>query len=451
MTDNCSLITDNEHFWLKNAHVPACILENISIKPQTREKLCHVDLEINQGKIVSIISHSSELTNHPYIDLKKGIIFPCFIDSHTHLDKGHIWERSPNISGTFEDALATVRKDAQKNWRREDVYRRMEFGLECSYAQGTIAIRTHLDSFGEQRKMSFDVFDQLKNRWQEKLNLQAVSLVSLDYLLSREGEKLADLVADYGQILGGVAYINPQLDQELERVFTLAKERNLDLDFHADETLDPDSICLKKIAETAIRQEFENKITCGHCCSLSQQDPKLRQETIKVVKEAKINIIALPMCNLYLQDRQANYTPKMRGVTDVYGLKQEGIPVAFASDNCRDPFYGFGDHDGLEVLKESVRICHLDTPYDDWVSSINKVPAQLMNLPNLGKIGVGLNADLIIFKARYFSELFSRPQSDRKVMRKGKLIDTTLPDYSKLDDLGVRSSEFGVRSSEARY
>ena len=64
---------------------------------------------------------------------------------------------------------------------------------------------------------------------------------------------------------------------------------------------------------------------------------------------------------------------------------------------------------------------------------------------------MGLNADLIIFKARYFSELFSRPQSDRKVLRKGKLIDTTLPDYSKLDDLGVRSSEFGVRSSEARY
>ena len=58
-----------------------------------------------------------------------------------------------------------------------------------------------------------------------------------------------------------------------------------------------------------------------------------------------------------------------------------------------------------------------------------------MNLPNLGKIGVGLNADLIIFKARYFSELFSRPQSDRKVMRNGKFIDTTLPDYSKLDDL----------------
>ncbi|MDJ0582309.1 cytosine deaminase [Crocosphaera sp.] len=435
MTDNCSLITDNDRFWLKNAHIPLCLLENVSIQSQTREQLCNVDLEINQDKIISIIPHTSKLPEYPYIDVKKGIIFPCFLDSHTHLDKGHIWERSPNVSGTFEEALNTVRKDAQNNWKSEDVYRRMEFGLQCSYAQGTIAIRTHLDSFGEQANISFDVFQELKDQWKNKLILQAVCLVSLDYFLTKEGENLADLVANYGQVLGGVAYMNTQLDQQLEQVFSLAKERNLDLDFHADETLEPNSICLKKIAETAIKYQFKNQITCGHCCSLSQQEPELRQETINLVKEANINIIALPMCNLYLQDRTPNYTPKMRGITDIYELKKYSIPVAFASDNCRDPFYGFGNHDGLEVLKESVRIGHLDTPYDNWVSSINKVPAQLMNLPNLGKIAIGLNADLIIFKARYFSELFSRPQSDRKVMRNGKFIDTTLPDYSQLDDL----------------
>ncbi|MDJ0845596.1 cytosine deaminase [Crocosphaera sp.] len=426
---------DNDRFWLKNAHIPLCLLENVAIKPQTREQLCHVDIEINQNKIISIIPHTSNVSESPYIDVKKGIIFPCFIDSHTHLDKGHIWERSPNLSATFEEALNTVKKDAQNNWKPEDIYRRMDFGLQSSYAQGTIAIRTHLDAFGEQANISFKVFEKLKNKWQDKLTLQAVSLVSLDYFLSKEGEKLADLVASYGQILGGVAYMNPQLDQELDRVFTLAKERNLDLDFHADETLDPDSICLKKIAETAIKHKFNNKITCGHCCSLSQQNTELVQETIELVQEANISIISLPMCNLYLQDRTLKTTPKWRGVTDVHQLKKQGIPVAFASDNCRDPFYGFGNHDGLEVLKESVRICHLDTNYDDWVSSINKVPAQLMNLTKLGKINVGIDADLVIFKARYFSELFARPQSDRQVMRKGKLIDTTLPDYSQLDDL----------------
>ena len=424
-----------DRFWLKNVHIPFCLLENVAIQPQTREQLCHLDLEIHQNKIISIIPHTSKLPKLPYLDVKKGIIFPCFIDSHTHLDKGHIWERSPNLSGTFDEALNTAIKDSQNYWKFDDVYRRMDFGLQCSYAQGTIAIRTHLDSFGEQANISFKVFEELKNKWQNKLTLQAVSLVSLDYFLNEEGEQLADLVANYGQVLGGVAYINPQLDEQLDRVFILANERNLDLDFHADETKDLNSICLKKIAETAIKNQFKNKITCGHCCSLSQQSKELVKETINLVEKANINIISLPLCNLYLQDRKPGETPKWRGVTDVHQLKKQGIPVAFASDNCRDPFYGFGNHDGLEVLKESVRICHLDTNYDDWVATVNKIPAQLMNLPNLGKIAVGLNADLIIFKARYFSELFSRPQSDRQVIRNGEFIDTTLPDYAQLDDL----------------
>jgi cytosine deaminase len=48
-------------------------------------------------------------------------------------------------------------------------------------------------------------------------------------------------------------------------------------------------------------------------------------------------------------------------------------------------------------------------------------------------ISIGSAADLIIFKARYFSELLSRPQSDRHILRDGIWIDTTLPDYSELD------------------
>ena len=58
-----------------------------------------------------------------------------------------------------------------------------------------------------------------------------------------------------------------------------------------------------------------------------------------------------------------------------------------------------------------------------------------MGLPQLGRIKVGLSADFIIFTARYFSELFSRPQSDRLIVQGGKLIEARLPNYSELDDL----------------
>ena len=52
-----------------------------------------------------------------------------------------------------------------------------------------------------------------------------------------------------------------------------------------------------------------------------------------------------------------------------------------------------------------------------------------------GTHGVGAAADLILVNARSWTELQSRPQADRTVLRAGRAIDTTPPDYRELDDL----------------
>jgi cytosine deaminase len=441
------MLPSTSNYLLKNAVVPVslCETQSIALNPNRAsvrhagEGLCLVDVEIAAGTIAQIIPAGTKPVSSygdiPVVDLQGGLVWPCFVDMHTHLDKGHIWERSPNPDGTFASAIEAVQADAQKNWNAEDVYRRIEFGLKCSYAHGTKAIRTHIDSAGEQGTVSLEVFEALQAEWGDRLILQAVSLVSLDYFLTPAGEKLADRIAQIGGILGGFAYMNPDLDKQLDRVFALAKERNLNLDFHTDENGDPDSVTLQQVAKTAIRHQFSGQIICGHCCSLAVQPPDLVTETLALVKAANIGIVSLPMCNLYLQDRQSQATPRWRGVTLLHELKAAGIRVAVASDNCRDPFYGFGDHDVLEVFNMAVRIAHLDRPWGDWPCAVTKTPADLMGLPNLGRIAVGLPADLILFKARNFSELLSRSQGDRTVLRQGREIDTTLPDYRELDGL----------------
>ena len=85
------IIFENEHYWLKNAHIPRCLLENQNFDSATQEDLCLVDLEIKQGNINKITQGDSNQRDLISIDLQKKIIFPCFIDVHTHLDKGHIW------------------------------------------------------------------------------------------------------------------------------------------------------------------------------------------------------------------------------------------------------------------------------------------------------------------------------------------------------------------------
>ena len=78
---------------------------------------------------------------------------------------------------------------------------------------------------------------------------------------------------------------------------------------------------------------------------------------------------------------------------------------------------------------------HLDRPFQDWLSSVTKTPADFMGLVDTGRIGVGMVADFIIFQGRYLSEILSRCQSDRIVIRNGKILEEKLPDYSELDPL----------------
>lgn len=437
------LLPETDRYRLTNAHIPFCLLERARpewAEKQTRDGSVLMDVEIASGAIAQLQPAGHlDRSDIPTTDLKGGQLWPCFVDLHAHLDKGHIWERSANMDGTFAGALEAAARDSETYWTPEDVAARMEFGLKCSYAHGTQALRTHLDSAGKQAEIGWEVFKTLRERWRDRLILQAVSLASLDYYLTPEGEKLADRVAEAGGILGGVADMNPDIDRQLDRVFSLAKERNLDLDFHADENGDPESIALRTIAETALRQQFQNSIICGHCCSLALQSTSAIAETLKVVREARIGVVSLPMCNLYLQDRQYSEprhrprTPKWRGVTLLHELQQAGIPVTVASDNCRDPFYAFGDHDVLEVFKMSVRIAHLDRPYGDWPRSVTRTPADLMGLSDVGRVGVGLPANLIAFKGRNFSELLSRSQPDRTIIRQGAFISASLPEYSELD------------------
>lgn len=423
---------------IANATVPTCLLKNtphlLEHIPQESGET-QVDIHIQGGKIATISKPGNTPKSSQPTLSAGGMVWPGFVDMHTHLDKGHIWPRAENPDGTFDGALNAVRADREKNWTADDVRRRFEFGLRCAFAQGTIAIRTHIDSSPPQHLMSWPVFCDLRDVWAGRIELQGVSLVPIDQMIEPFASEIADLVAESGGILGAATFMVPDLEERLDHVFRLASERGLDLDFHVDETEDPFATSLAEIANVALRHRFRGKITCGHCCSLARQPPRAVAGTLGLVREAGIAVVSLPMCNLYLQDRVPGRTPRWRGVTLLHELSAEGTPIAFASDNCRDPFYAYGDHDMLEVFRESVRIGHLDRPLSTWPKAVTATPADIMGLTQSGRLLPGAAADLVLFKARHSNELLSRPQADRIVLRSGVPIDRTLPDYRELDDL----------------
>ncbi|TGT42246.1 cytosine deaminase [Mesorhizobium sp. M8A.F.Ca.ET.165.01.1.1] len=404
-----------------------------------RDGFALADITVADGKISSIAAHAASKVPAGAIDLGGRIVLPCFVDCHTHIDKGHIWSRKPNPDGSFMGALNATGADRAARWSAEDVARRMDFSLRSAYAHGTRALRTHIDSVAPQEEISWPVFETIREAWRGRIELQGACLLGIEGVRDRKWfDRLAKRVAAAKGVLGVVTYMVPDLEELLDHVFAQAIKHGLDLDFHADETNDVAAISLKKIAEAALWNGFEGKILVGHCCSLARQPDLEVLDTLDKVAKAGLAIVSLPMCNLYLQDRRSDgTTPRWRGVTLLHEMKARGIPVAVASDNTRDPFYAYGDLDMLEVYRMATRILHFDHPVADWPQAVTATPAKVMRLDGFGMLAAGGDADFILFKGRSWTELLSRPESDRIVVRAGRAIDRQLPDYAELDELMV--------------
>jgi cytosine deaminase len=427
---------------LCRAHVPAALACLGPGRPAPRDDdLVLLDITLDEGRIVTVAPHDpAQLGEASSIDLGGRMVWPAPVDMHTHLDKGHIWPRAANSDGTFAAALESVARDRVARWSAEDVRTRMEFGLRCAYAHGTCAIRTHLDCLPPQAEIAWPVLAGLRAAWAGRITLQGVALCLAEHLEGSAGERLADLVAEHHGVLGLVPEPGRDLAADYDRLLDLAAARSLEVDLHVDESLDPEADALRQLAEAVLRPRFPHRVVAGHCCSLSMQEPATALGTLDLVAEAGIAIVSLPMCNLYLQDRVPGRTPRRRGVTLVHEIHARGIDLAFASDNTRDPFYAYGDLDMHEVFREAVRIGHLDHPFDGWAASIAATPARVMGLADAGRLQAGAPADLIIFRGRTWTEILSRPESERIVLRQGRSIDTTLPDYAELDPLFVEES-----------
>lgn len=407
------------------------------------DALAPVDLEIDDGRIERIAPAGAIAGA---INAGGRIALPCFVDIHTHLDMAHVVDVAPNRDGTHfgavraRDAYRAAAFKRGEPWYEADIERRMEFALRCTHAHGTGALRTHLDSTPGQDALSWRVFERLRERWRGKLHLQGAALLPIDNYLTDHGRQLADRVAASGGTIGGITRLSgrahgggaeAQMRAAVEAVLRLASERNLDVDFHVDETGDPTSKNLDLVARAVLDTGFKGRVVCGHCCSLSVRPAEEAERALGLCKQAGLGVVSLPHVNLYLQDRQPGRTPRWRGIAPLGEMRAAGIPVALATDDVRDHFYPYGDHDLLAVLAVSAGIAHLDTP---WLDAITSAPAAMMGLADAGRLRVGAPADLMIFAATRYSELLARPQADRVVVRNGRLADTRLPRYSELAD-----------------
>ena len=305
------------------------------------------DIAIEGGRIVEIADRVEEPGGEE-IDAKGRLASPGFVDAHMHLDKALLGQETPNVSGTLREALKTMGRK-KSEFTVEAVKERAGRVVEMAVRNGTTAIRTHVDVDPLVGLTGLMALKQVREEYSDLADIQIVAFPQ-EGVTNVEGaeELLREAMEAGADVVGGIPAIDPDPKLHIDKIFSIARDFGVDIDMHIDESDDPKDLTLEYYAEKALEEGYPGNMTAGHCCSLAAVDDAVARRVIGKVREAGVNVVALPSTNLYLQGRGDGY-PIRRGIPRVRELLDAGVNVLYASDNVRDAFNPFGNANMLEL------------------------------------------------------------------------------------------------------
>jgi len=394
-----------------------CLIEDFDNLNIDVEDFCSVSITWENG----FVSELKPLNNK---DKKpKKILFPRFVETHSHFDKSFTWEDFPNLESNYSGALS-VNLEEHKTRTTDKVLERVEKSLKLAIQNGYRAIRSHIDTYKSQ---SIDIWIELfklQKKFSSELTLQYVALAPLGFWDTIDGEDLAKIFSSNGGILGGVVvppFNKKDTSKFLAKMLLLSSKYKLEIDLHIDESIIEPGAGLKVLLETIENLKINSiPITCSHLSSLISLSHSENLNLGEKMAEKNIKVIALPLTNFWLLNRRNKTTSLKRPVAPIKQLQKAHVDVSLGSDYVQAPWYPFGNFDPFYTLSCSIPMLQLNPWERMTLSSIFLAPSRLLNLEWDGLIKKGCPADFVILDAQRWADVFSSSLK-RKVFIKGDL------------------------------
>lgn len=355
-----------------------------------------VDIGIAAGRIAAIASRI--VADAPETDVGGRVALPGFVDSHIHLDKACLLGRCGHLHGGLGEAIAAVGA-MKRNFTVADVHERGARVIEAAIAKGTTRMRTHVEVDPRAGLRSFDAIEALKATYAWGLDL-SICVFPQEGLTNDAGAEdlLAAALRRGAEVLGGCPYTDPRPLEQIERLFALAVEFDVDLDFHLDFDLDPSWMHLDEICRQAERRGYQGRVAIGHVTKLSMVEPARLAAIGRRLADAGVAVTVLPATDLYLMGREASHAVP-RGVAPAHRLAEMGVVCSVATNNVLNPFTPFGDGSLLRMANLYANVAQVGPAgFQACLDLVTTQPARLMNLRDYG-IAIGNPADLVVLDA----------------------------------------------------
>ena len=352
------------------------------------------DIGVAGGNIVAIedaLSADAEI-----LDAGGRLVVPGFVESHIHLDKACILDRCKSEHETLVHAMRDVAQ-AKKSFTVEDIRSRASATIEKCIVQGTTRMRTHLEVDPVIGTKSIDAVLPLVREYAWAVDVE-ICVFPQDGLLNNPGTDalMVQALKDGATVVGGCPYTDSDPRGQIARVFAIAREFDVDIDFHLDFDTNPDGMSVDEVCELTDRYGYGGRVTIGHVSKLSALDADQLHSVAARLASAGVAVTVLPSTDLFLMGADRDHDV-VRGVAPVHRLIGHGVNCALSTNNVLNPFTPFGDCSMVRMANLYANIAQVGSVSGlrECLEMVTHRPARLMRKEDYG-LAVGNPADMIV-------------------------------------------------------
>ena len=366
-----------------------------------------VDIGVRGGLIVEIMPKLA--ADGPQHDAGGKLVSPGLIESHFHLDKAMIADRVPLQPNRMVRDHMERTASIKHTFTPEDIYARAKATLDQCLLHGVTHMRTQIEVDPNVGLQGFEAIEQLRKDYAWAIDIQSCVFLQEGWTgVPGADENLVACLKRGATVVGGGIRYDKDGPGQIRRVFELAQEYDIDVDFHLDGGYDVKQLDYPQVCEITDKIGWQGRVAFGHGSKFSCMPVKQQAAVGKRLGQSGVSLAVLPATDLFNAGRHVEHTV-MRGVTDANTLIENGANCTIATNNVLNPFTPYGDCSLTRIVNLYANIVQRYGPKDLGVSfeMITDRAAKLMRLKDYG-IEVGKAADLVVWGETLPSDVIAK-------------------------------------------
>lgn len=366
-------------------------LRNVRLAAEPAQVL---DVGVDSGKIAAI---GGELPDGSRtLDLEGRLLLPGFVETHIHLDKSCILHRCTSEKGDLAEAISEVAR-LKSGFTEQDVAERAGRTLRKCVVNGTTRMRTHVEVDPVIGLRGFEGVKQAIADLAWAIDVE-ICVFPQEGLLNNPGTEdlMVAALKDGAGCIGAAPYTDSSPHGQIDRIFELAREFDVDIDMHLDLAADPTELDADYVARKADEYGWGGRVAVGHVTKFAAMPPESFDALARRLAGAGVAVTVLPSTDLFLMHRDHDHSVP-RGVTPLHRMLGHGVNCSLSTNNVLNPFTPYGDCSLIRMANLYANVAQIGQMdlLAECLNMISTRSAALMNLKDYG-IEVGKTADLVV-------------------------------------------------------